>query len=87
MEAGHRWLPNVHAERATGKAEGLINLRQGQTVKNGRTVDNFKILPLPYRIKNKNSVDLDSDFNVPKRFKVTYSVKEANESDTGPTQV
>jgi hypothetical protein len=40
-----------------------------------------------YRIKNKNSVDFDSDINVPKRFKVTYSVKEANESDTGPTQV
>jgi hypothetical protein len=56
-------------------------------VKNARTVGNFKRLPLPYRIKNKNSVDLDSDFNVPKRFKVTYSVKEANESDPGPTQV
>ncbi len=56
-------------------------------MKNARTVGNFKRLPLPYRIKNKNSVDLDSDFNVPKRFKVTYSVKEANESDPGPTQV
>jgi hypothetical protein len=37
--------------------------------------------------RTRNSVDLDSDFNVPKRFKVTYSVKEANECDTGPTQV
>jgi hypothetical protein len=37
--------------------------------------------------RTRNSVDLDTYFNVPKRFKVTYSVKEANESDTGPTQV
>ncbi len=64
MEAGHRWQPNVRVERATGRAEGLINFRQGQKVKNARrTVGNFKILPIPYRIKNKNSVDLDSDFN------------------------
>jgi hypothetical protein len=63
MEAGHRWPPNVHAEKANGRAGDLVNLRQGQKVKNARTVVHFKRLPIPYRIKNKNSLDLDSDFN------------------------
>ena len=50
MEAGHRWLPNAHAEMATGSAEGLINLRQGQKVKNARTVSMFKRLYKAHRV-------------------------------------